>query len=109
MLVPDLTEVMLRRIEENAKQRVQEECREIVQRSEHLKSYLTNIARIGKWSIPLTIRGMETHHPEHEKNLDLLERCGLVASRIRYTEHNTYREYLLTEEGVEPIQKEGTL
>ncbi|MCL6579647.1 MAG: hypothetical protein K6T73_09745 [Candidatus Bathyarchaeota archaeon] len=108
-MAPDLTEVMLKRIEENTRQRIQEECKEIVQRSENLKSYLINIAKIGKWSLPLTIRGMEIRHPEHEKNLDLLERCGLIKSRIKYTEHNTYREYLLTEEGTELIQKECTL
>jgi len=58
---------MLKRIEENARQRIQEEYKEIVQRSENLKSYLINIAKIGKWSLPLTIRGMEIRHPEHEK------------------------------------------
>jgi len=109
MLEPDLIEIMLKRIEENAKQRVQEEREEIVQRSDHLKSYLINIAKIGRWSLPLVIRGMETRHPEHEKNLELLERCGLVKSRIKYTEHNIYREYSLTEEAAALIQKEDVL
>lgn len=106
---PELIEIMLKRIEENAKQRIQEEREEIVQRSEHLKFYLTNIAKIGKWSLPLSIRGMETRNPEHEKNLELLERCGLVKSRIKYTEHNIYREYLLTEEGAALIQRGNML
>ncbi len=109
MLAPEFIEIMLKRIEENARQRVQEEREEIVQRSEHLKSYLINIAKIGKWSLPLAIRGMETRHPEHEKNFELLERCGLVKSRIKYTEHNIYREYFLTEEGAALIQRGNML
>ncbi len=108
-MASDLTELMLKRIKEDTIQRLQEECREIVQRSEHLKSYLINIAKFGRWSLPITIRGMDIRHPEHEKNLELLERCGLIKSRIKYTEHNTYREYSLTEEGAELIQKEGIL
>jgi hypothetical protein len=54
---------MLKRIEENERKRLQEEREEIVQRSEHLKSYLINIAKIGRWSLPLVIRGMETGTP----------------------------------------------
>lgn len=109
MLAPELIEIILKKFEEDAKQRIQEEREEIVQRSENLKSYLANIAKIGKWSLPLFIRGMEIRHPEHEKNLELLERCGLIKSRIKYTEHNIYREYLLTEEGAALIQREDML
>jgi len=104
-MAPDLTEIMTKKIEEDAQTRTQQECREIVQRSENLKNYLVTIARAGRWSLPLTIRGMEISHPEHQKNLELLERCGLVESRIRYTEHNTYREYTVTEQGASLVRK----
>jgi hypothetical protein len=109
LMTSDLVELMLKRIEETAKNRLQEECREVVQRSEQLKSYLIHITKFGRWSLPVAIRGMEIRHLEHEKNLELLERCGLVKSRVKYTEHNIYREYSLTEEGIELIQRESIL
>jgi len=105
-MAPDLTEIMVKKIEEDARTRTQQECREIVQHSENLKQYLVTIAKAGRWSLPLTIRGMEINHPEHERSLELLERCGLVESKIRYTEHNSYREYTVTEQGIALIRKE---
>lgn len=109
LLALDLIELMLKRIEETSKHRLQEECREVVQRSEQLKSYLIHITKFGRWSLPVAIRGMEIRNPEHEKNLELLERCGLVKSRFKYTEHNIYREYSLTDEGAELIQRESII
>ena len=105
-LAQDLTEIMVKKIEEEARTRTQQDCREIVQRSETLKQYLLTIAKAGRWSLPLTIRGMEIKDPERERSLELLERCGLVESKIRYTEHNSYREYTVTEQGIALLKKE---
>lgn len=75
------------------------ECEEIVKRVDHIKSLIMKIADNGGLQLPLTIRGTEVRLPEYEKDLDLLERCGLVKSRIRFTEHNSYRVYEVSEEG----------
>ena len=70
---------------------------------------MIKIANAGRWDLATSVMGMETHHPEQEKDLDLLERCGLIESRIKYTKHNEYREYTITRKGqtiVKPVKKE---
>lgn len=74
-------------------------CSEIVENLERLKSRLIEIANVGRWTLPIFVMGSETHYPEHEKDLDLLERCGLIKSKVRYSKHNAYREYTVTDEG----------
>lgn len=75
------------------------ECEEIVKRVDHIKSLLIKISDNGGLQLPLTIRGAEVRMPEYEKDLNLLERCGLVKSRVRFTEHNSYRVYEISGEG----------
>jgi hypothetical protein len=87
--------ILLEKVEED----FQKERKEVVERSEELKSLLIRIAKAGRWSLTISVMGMETHHPEQEKDLDLLERCGLIESKVKYTEHNEYREYSVTEKG----------
>ena len=95
MIEIDFNKILLEKVEEG----FQREREEIVERSEELKSLLIRIAKVGKWTLTTSVMGMETHHPEQEKNLDLLERCGLIESKIKYTKHNEYREYSVTEKG----------
>lgn len=90
-----LKTALLQRVEED----FQAECQVIIQRLDHYKGLLLTIAKFGKFSLPVTVRGTDVHHPEHEKDLSLLERCGVVTSRLKFTKHNTYREYALTDRG----------
>ena len=90
-----LKTVLLQRMEED----FQAECQVIIQRLDHYKTLLKKIANAGRFSLPVTVRGTDVHHPEYEKDLGLFERCGVVQSRIKFTKHNAYREYALTERG----------
>lgn len=90
-----LKAALLQRIEED----FHEECQVIIQRLDHYKTLLKKIDNSGKFSLPITVRGTDVHHPEYEKDFSLLERCGVVTSRVKFTDHNAYREYVLTERG----------
>jgi len=95
IMTSKLKTVLLQRVEED----FQAECQVIIQRLDHYKTLLKTIADAGRFSLPTTIRGTDVHHPEYEKDLGLLERCGVVQSRVKSTKHNAYREYVLTEKG----------
>ncbi len=71
----------------------------IVEYSENLKSLLIKIAEARRWSLLTSVRGLETHHAELEKDLSLLERCGLISCKVKYTKHNEYHEYSITKNG----------
>lgn len=90
-----LKAALLQRIEED----FHAECQVIIQRLDHYKTLLKKIDNSGKFSLPITVRGTDVHHPEYEKDFSLLERCGVVTSRVKFTDHNAYREYVLTERG----------
>ena len=90
-----LKAVLLQKVEED----FQAECQVIVQKLDHYKGLLTMIAKTGKFTLAITVRGTDVQHPEYEKDLGLLERCGVVTSRAKFTKHNAYREYVLTERG----------
>lgn len=90
-----LKAALLQRVEED----FHAECQVIIQRLDHYKTLLKKIESSGKFSLPITVRGTDVHHPEYEKDLSLLERCGVVTSRVKFTDHNAYREYVLTERG----------
>jgi hypothetical protein len=90
-----LKTVLLQSVEQD----FQAECQIITQRLDHYKTLLNTIARAGRFSLPITVRGTDVHHPEYEKDLNLLERCGVVKSRVKFTQHNAYREYVLTDKG----------
>jgi len=88
-----LKTALLQRVEED----FHAECQVIIQCLDHYKILLKTIEKAGKFSLPITVRGTDVHHPEYEKDLSLLERCGVVRSRVKFTKHNAYREYTLTE------------
>lgn len=96
----ELREILIKSKEEEFRL----ECQEIVERVDHIRSLLIKIANNGNLQLPLTIRGTEVRFPEYEKDLNLLERCGLVRSRVRYTEHNSYRVYEISEDGASLVK-----
>ena len=95
MIEIDFNKILL----EKAEEEFQRERKKIIERSEELKSLLIRIGKVGRWTLTTSVMGMETHHPEQEEDLDLLERCGLIESKIKYTKHNEYRECTVTEKG----------
>ena len=72
---------------------------------ERYKSRIIEIAKAGRWDLPIFIEGAETHYERDEKDLNLLERSRLIKGKMKYTEHNAYREYTLTEKGAELARK----
>jgi len=90
-----LKTALLQQVEED----FQAECQIIIQRLDHYKTLLNTIAKMGKFSLPVTVRGTDVRHPEYERDLNLLEKCGVIKSGVRFTKHNAYREYVLTERG----------
>jgi len=100
----ELKVILLKGIEEN----FHEECNETIGRLEHIKSLLISNANTGSLRLPITVRGVEIRYPGCEKDLSLLERCGLVKSRIKYTEHSSHRVYELSEEGASLVRKLST-
>ncbi len=95
MIEIDFNKILLKKMEED----FQKGRKKVVERSEELKSLLIRIAKAGRWTLTMSVMGMETHHPQQEKDLDLLERCGLIESKVKYSKHNEYREYSVTEKG----------
>ncbi len=95
MIEIDFNKILLKKMEED----FQKERKKVVERSEELKSLLIRIAKAGRWTLTMSVMGMETHHPQQEKDLDLLERCGLIESKVKYSKRNEYREYSVTEKG----------
>lgn len=97
----ELKNVLYKQAEDDYKR----ECREIEEGLERYKSHLIKIAQAGKWDFPIFIEGWETHREQDERDLNLLERSRLIKSEIKYTEHNAYREYRVTEKGAELASK----
>jgi hypothetical protein len=91
----DFNKILLKKMEED----FQKERKKVVERSEDLKSLLVRIAKAGRWSLPTSVMGTETHHPELKNDLNLLERCGLISGKAIYTKHNAYQEYSVTRKG----------
>jgi hypothetical protein len=91
----DFNKILLKKMEED----FQKKRKKVVEHSEELKSLLIRIAEAGRWTLTMNVEGMETHHPEQERDLDLLERCGLIESKVKYSKHNEYRECSVTEKG----------
>jgi len=100
----DFNKTLIKKVEED----FQKERKYVVERSEDLKSLLIKIEKVGTLSLPTSVRGMETHHPELERDLNLLEGCGLISGKVRYTKHNAYHEYFITEKGKTMVRQFAT-
>ena len=70
------------------------------------KSLLLEIAKVKTWDLAIWVEGTDVKSAEkYEKNLNLLERGNLVKGKLKFTEHNAYREYQLTKKGFELVKK----
>ncbi len=97
----ELKNILYKRAEDDYKR----ECKEIEEGLERYKSHLIKIAQAGKWDFPIFIEGWETHREQDERDLNLLERSGLIQSEMKYTERNAYREYRVTKKGAGLVRK----
>jgi len=82
-------------------------CREFEDSSraveENLSRYvelLLKARRLQSLSVALAVLGHDTNDPEL-KDLDLLERAGVLEAKIKFTERNVYKIFTATERGVE--------
>ena len=79
---------------------------EIEKGFERFKSLLHEIASAKKWDFAIWVQGSKVNGVEkYEKELNLLERGNLVKGKMKFTEHNAYREYQLTKKGSDLIKK----
>ncbi len=97
----ELKNILYKQAEDDYKR----ECEEIEKGLERYKSHLIKIAQASKWDFPISIEGWKTHREQDERDLNLLERSRLIQSEMKYTEHNVYREYRVTEKGAELVRK----
>jgi hypothetical protein len=82
-------------------------CREFEDSShtveENLSRYvelLLKARRLGSFSVALAVLGQDTRDPEL-KDLDLLERAGVLEAKIKFTERNVYKIFSATDRGEE--------
>jgi hypothetical protein len=64
------------------------------------------MAKTEKWDLAIWVEGTNVKDSEkYEKDLNLLERGNLIKGKMKFTEHNAYREYQLTKKGSELVKK----
>jgi hypothetical protein len=98
----DLKIILNKVIEEDYKQKELEIEKEL----KRFKSLLQQIARVKKWDLSIWVEGSKIKGVEkYEKDLNLLERGNLIKGKMKFTEHNAYREYQLTKKGSDLTKK----
>lgn len=71
---------------------------------EKFQTLLLKIYKQKKFRLTLWVVGEDTHW-EVKKDLDLLEKAGLIFGENGYTDQSGYREYKLTDKGFKLVQK----
>jgi hypothetical protein len=98
----DLKKILVNVIEEDYKQKELEVEKGI----ERFKKLLREIAAAKKWDLAIWVEGSNMKDIErYEKDLNLLERGNLIKGKMKFTEHNAYREYQLTKKGSDLAKK----
>ncbi|MEJ2241482.1 MAG: hypothetical protein P8Y18_04995 [Candidatus Bathyarchaeota archaeon] len=98
----DLKEILVNTIKEDYKQKEMEVEKGI----ERFKQLLCEIAAAKKWDLTMWVEGSNVKDIEkHEKDLTLLEKGKLIKGKMKFTEHNEYREYQLTKKGSDLVKK----
>lgn len=73
-------------------------------RKSSFKSVLLKLAKDKKMDVLLSAEGRDQHDSE-KRDLDVLEKAGLVKGQTKYTHRNEYRQYELTPKGAELVEK----
>ena len=100
-MAADLKTILLKLAKEDYKKAVSQ----IEKRVDRCKSLILEIEKSGKWSLSIWIEGSDTGKKEELDDLQMLERSNLAKGDMKYTHHNLYREYELTEKGIEVAKK----
>jgi hypothetical protein len=86
-------------------------CREFEDSSHAVEENITRYVdlllkarRLGSLSVALAVLGQDTKDPEL-KDLDLLEKSGVLEAKIKFTERNVYKIFTVTDRGVELASK----
>jgi hypothetical protein len=89
---------------------VEEDCAqkelEIERGIERFKFLLFKIAEAKKWDLAVWVMGEDVQDvAKYEIDLNLLERGNLIKGKMKFSEHNAYREYTLTKKGSDLVKK----
>ena len=91
--------------EKLVKEKCRNNAREVEERLRNCNSLLIDIAKHKKLEFPIWIEESEENEfKQQEKDLDLLEKSGLVAGQTNYTARTPYREYEITSKGTELVK-----
>lgn len=70
------------------------------------KSLILQIAKAKKWDLLVWVEGQELEDLKtYEEDLNMLERGNFIKGKMKYSEHNAYREYELTKKGEDLAEK----
>jgi hypothetical protein len=98
----DLKKILVDVIKEDYKQKEME----IEKGIERFKQLLQEMAATKKWDLAIWVEGSTVKDIEkHEKDLNLLEKGNLIKGKMKFTEHNEYRQYQLTKKGSDLVEK----
>ena len=86
---------------------IEEECQnrliDIKNNLARFQDLLLKISKQKKYDLTLWVVGEDTNW-EAKKDLDLLEKAGLIIGKMGYSDQSGYREYTLTDKGNRIIQ-----
>jgi len=68
------------------------------------KALLLKVAQVKEFDALIWFEGQKEPNQDLS-DLDLLEKADLVKGQMRYTHRNMYRRYVLSEKGVELVEK----
>ncbi len=94
------------RLDRVAQEHFISEAKQLEANTPRSKALLLKMAQIKQLDIVILMQGTKpVELSKDERDLSALEKANLVKGNTRYTDHNIYRRYELTEEGVEIAQK----
>ena len=98
----DLKSMLSKVAEEDNKR----EEKEIAQGMQRYKALLLKISKEKTLDVTITVEGTPKEDiSKNQQDLSILQRANLVKEQTKYTHHNVYRQYELTQKGTELVEK----
>jgi hypothetical protein len=89
-----------------AKENNKQEILEFEQGMDRYEALLLKVKAESKLDVITSFEGVEYHNKNSQANdLKVLEKAHLVTGETKYTHRNAYRQYRLTEKGVDLAEK----
>jgi hypothetical protein len=89
-----------------AEEKYKQEEKEVEQAFQRYKSLLLKIAGLRGIDVLISFEGnKQTDSKDEQADLCMLEKASLIRGHTKNTNHNTYRQYELTEKGAELAEK----